>query len=105
MFLKDLELLIKKLRYDGFSQEESLKLVYFFKAWEILSKDKIDNEKFKFKSSDEIYNRKFQFRNSIEELDIAKLQEIFQKLSDKFYLFEAFNNDIKIDKLSEKSLI
>ena len=92
MFLKDLELLIKKLRYDGFSQEEGLKLVYFFKAWETLSKDEINNEKFKF-------------RNSIEELDIAKLQEIFQKLSDKFYLFEAFNNDIKIDKLSEKSLI
>ena len=93
MFQKDLELLIDKLRYDGFSQEESLKLVYFFKAWEILSKDRrIDNEKFKF-------------RNSIEVLDIRELKEIFQKLSDKIYLFKTFNNYIKIDKLSEKSLI
>ena len=92
MFQKDLELLIKELRYDGFSQEESIKVVYFFKAWEILSEKTI-------------YDKEFKFKSDIEELNIKRLQSIFKELSKKHYLFEIFNNNIKIDKLSKKSLI
>lgn len=92
MFKKKLELLIKILQDDGFSQGESIKLVYFFRAWKVLS-------------SNEINNQMFVLECSIEEWNIKEVKEILRELSKEFYLFEVFNKYIKIDKLSEKSFL
>jgi len=92
MFKKNLELLTKVLDNDGFTQEESVKLVYFFKAWKVLS-------------DSEIKNQRLQYEHLRKELNIKELDYIFRELSEEFYLFEIFYRYMNIDKLSEKSLL
>ncbi|CAA6803705.1 MAG: Unknown protein [uncultured Sulfurovum sp.] len=92
MFKENLEFLIKVLGNDGFTQEESIKLVYFFRAWRVLS-------------NNEVTDKRFRFEHSRKELNIRDLDYVFRELSEEFYLFEAFDKSVKIDKLSEKSFL
>ena len=92
MFEKNLKILLNKLRDEKFSQEESIKLVYLFKVWKVLSKNKINNQNLIFE------------RCIKKECNAKYLNDIFQQLSNQFYVFKLFNNSIDIKKLSNNLL-
>ena len=80
MFEKKLKLLINRLKYDNFSEEDSIKLIYMFKVWQQLSRDGIDTN-----------------------CDMQRTIYIWKKLSEEFKVFKLFNSYIDFSKLSKKS--
>jgi len=93
LFKQKLTHIISKLKYDNFNQEDSIKLIYMFKVWEVLSQSKILDE---YNSFD---------KDIADDYTIDRIGRIFRELESKFDIFTLFNNSINLAKLSNESLV
>jgi len=94
MFKKELTQLISKLKFDNFNQEDSIKLIYMFKVWKVLSQNRITNQK-----------NIFFDKEKMDDFSVDEVKRIFYQLESKFDVFKLFNSSINLEKLSNESLI
>jgi type I restriction enzyme M protein len=92
MFKKELTHILSKLKYDNFNQEDSIKLIYMFKVWKVLSQSQIIDKENLFD------------KNIADNYTIDKVLRVFSELESQFDIFELFNNSINLNKLSNESL-
>jgi len=88
MLEKDLDILIEYLRDDGFRRDETIKILYTLKAWQVLSKSVITTESLCFRSS----------------MDKEYVINSFNSLAVEFQVFKLFNSTIELKKISNHSL-
>lgn len=93
MFNKELTHILSKLKYDDFNQEDSIKLIYIFRVWKVLSQKQ------------EIKRDNLFDKNIAEDYTIDKVVKTFEELANQFDVFKLFNHSISLEKLSNESLI
>ena len=93
MFKNDLSHILDKLKNDNFNQEDSIKLIYIFRVWKIISQSQtIDKHN--------LFDKKI-----ADEYTVDKIIIIFSELESQFDVFKLFNDSISLKKLSNESLI
>ena len=93
MFKKELTHILSKLKYDNFNQEDSIKLIYMFRVWKVLSQNQITNQ-------DNLFDK-----NIADTYTVDKIVRIFSELEYQFDVFKLFNHSIGLEKLSNESLL
>jgi len=93
MFKKELTKLLDKLKHDNLNQEDSIKLIYMFRVWKVLSQSKIRDKDFLFN------------KEEISKYTVDRVNIIFHNLEYQFNVFKLFNNSINLNKLSNDTLI